>query len=177
MEKNTPPKYAFELKTDISYYSGSGTGHVLLTLWSWDAPKHETKGISTYDERFPFPGTLTISCQLSSENFADGAPYAWKTTLRDAYEIDLEDAEKMTTSLKKIERFLKKKENTDGRAESFPVYALRAMQALGVTLLVSEGPKKQHEDTTPNDVLYRIGDAISEIQEKLNPKKENQSAA
>ena len=177
MEKNTPPKYAFELKTDTSYYSGSGTGRVLLTLWSWDTLKHKTEGISAYNKRFPFPGTLTISCQLSSDGFIDGAPYAWKTALRDAYEIDLEDVERMAAPLKKIERFLKKKENTDGRAESFPVYALRAMQALGVTLLVSEGPKKQHEDTAPNDILYRIGDAILEIQEKLNPKKKSQNAA
>ena len=177
MKKNTSPKYAFELKADIPYRFDPGTGHVLLMLRSWNAPEHQTEGISAYDEHFPFPGTLTISCQLSSDGFADGAPYAWKTALRNAYEIDLEDAEKMTALLKKIERFLKKKENTDGRAESFPVYALRTMQALGVTLLVSEGPKKQHEDTTPNDVLYRIGNAISEIQEKLNPKKENQNAA
>ena len=176
MEKNTP-KYAFELKTDIPYYLDPGTGRVLLMLRSWNAPQRKTEGMPPYDEHFPFPGTLTISCRLSSEGFINGAPYAWKTALREVYEVDLEDAEKITAPLKKIERFLKKKENTDGRAESFPVYALRTMQALGVTLLVSEGPKKQCEDTTPNDILYRIGDAILEIQEKLNPKKKSQNAA
>lgn len=96
-------------------------------------------GIDNYDKHDGITlYCLVVSCQWN-QNEGNREPYAFKTEYVSIYSIDLEQAEMMVKTLRKVQKAVDKHIAENGQFKSFGQYAYTVARALGCVGAIFEG--------------------------------------
>lgn len=79
-------------------------------------------------------GDLVIQAQLDlivGKSVGRSEPYGWKAEYSQPYNVDLRRARAMAKTLGRIERGLARRDETDGYAETFAMFAIRVARIIG----------------------------------------------
>ena len=117
----------------------SGFFHIHLDVVKMETPKDSCcfriRNYSDHPIAEKRYKNLTVSCQ-GNDGRRDSGLYGWRLSYRDVYRVELEDAEVMVKTLRKVERKMTALDKTFGRPSCYAEFVTRVASALGISLAV-----------------------------------------
>ena len=158
-------------------------GHITIRPVKWLVPSGQVRNFTTsplYPEFEPalYLADLQLSCQYHVEDGGVSELYGYRLEYK-PYNVELEDAEKMVKTLRKINKKMEGYRQEWGNPQNFGDYAMRFLKAIGaggVLRQTSRGRGSGYDDNgfqpwNLTDLPWLVKNATTEVQEKVDAKK------
>lgn len=127
-------EYGFLPITKSAEYGGQ-CGHVQCQIVQLHADGTVTNPLARWEDKERFED-LVVRCQMNSDDKPENArspSYAWEVEYAQPYKVGLLEAEKMTQTLRRIEKGLRRIADKLGEPRTFGEYVARVALVLGMT--------------------------------------------
>ena len=164
------------------YGNDHNYGHITIRPVKWLTPSGQVRNFTTsplYPEFEPalYLADLQLTCQYHVETGGVSEPYGYRLEYK-AHKVEMEDAEKMTKTFKKIDKKTEAYRQEWGNPQSFGEYAMRFLKAIGAGGVLRKTSKGRGSGYDNNefqpwaltDLPWLVKNAVAEVQEKVDAK-------